>query len=192
LRIVAGEKRGRRLVAPPGRSTRPTSDRVREAIFSMLESLEVIEGASVWDLFAGSGALGIEALSRGAAYVTLVELAPSAVAVARANLANLGYGPDRAQVVCADALSWLSGEHLGEVCREKVDIVLADPPYSWQGWRALLAGLVPFGPLVVMQTGEEVGLPEGWSSLRCKRYGTTVVTLARAVDRMRGPDGGGL
>ena len=76
MRVIAGEKGGRRLLAPPGRATRPTSDRVREAAFSILESQGVLRGARVWDLFAGSGALGIEALSRGAAHATFVDQAP--------------------------------------------------------------------------------------------------------------------
>ena len=75
MRVIAGEKGGRRLLAPPGHGTRPTSDRVREAAFSMLDSLGVLDGARVWDLFAGSGAMGIEALSRGAAHATFVEQA---------------------------------------------------------------------------------------------------------------------
>src|SRR5580658_9848030 len=116
MRVIAGENGGRRLVAPSGRATRPTSDRVREAIFSMLESLMLdssvtgspttLEGAMVWDLFAGSGAMGIEALSRGAAHATFVDQARPAVSAVRANLAALGYGPERASVVSSDVLRW--------------------------------------------------------------------------------------
>jgi 16S rRNA (guanine966-N2)-methyltransferase len=201
MRVIAGEKGGRRLLAPPGRDTRPTSDRVREAAFSMLDSLGVVEGAEVWDLFAGSGAMGIEALSRGASHVTFLEQARGAPSATRANLARLGYGPGRATVVGVDALSWVSsqagaldherraaqttgerfaGEALGAVRQgeRKVDLVMADPPYAWQGWAALLAGLAPFEPLVVAETGEELVLPVGWRALRSKRYGGTVVTLA--------------
>ena len=108
MRVIAGEKGGRRLLAPPGHGTRPTSDRVREAAFSMLDSLGVLDGARVWDLFAGSGAMGIEALSRGAAHATFVEQAKGAVSATRANLAALGYGSSRATVVCADVLSWVA------------------------------------------------------------------------------------
>ena len=108
MRVIAGEKGGRRLLAPPGHGTRPTSDRVREAAFSMLESLGVLDGARVWDLFAGSGAMGIEALSRGAAQATFVDQAYGAVSAIRANLAALGYGRSRATVVCADVLSWVA------------------------------------------------------------------------------------
>ncbi len=189
------------MLVPRGRGTRPTSDRVREAAFSMLDSLGVVEGAEVWDLFAGSGAMGIEALSRGASHVTFVEQARGALSATRANLARLGYGPGRATVVGVDVLGWVSsraaaldsgrrvaetpqgrsaGEALGRV-REgerNVDLVMADPPYAWQGWAALLAGLAAFEPLVLAETGEELVLPEGWQALRSKQYGGTVVTLA--------------
>jgi 16S rRNA (guanine966-N2)-methyltransferase len=146
---------------------------VREGIFSMLGSLGLVAGARVWDLFAGSGALGIEALSRGAAHATLVDNARPAVLVARSNLASLGYGQERAAVVCSEVLAW--------VCDwggDKPDLVLADPPYAWRHWASLLAELAPLAPMVVMQAGEEPALPEGWSVSRSKRYGTTVVTLA--------------
>jgi 16S rRNA (guanine966-N2)-methyltransferase len=207
VRVIAGEKGGRRLVAPAGRGTRPTSDRVREAAFSMLESARALEGARVWDLFAGSGALGIEALSRGAARATFVDQARTAVSAARANLAKLGYGPDRATVVCADALSWAQARGLehswgtpgsgdagapgaagpggpdGGTAVEEVDLVLADPPYVWQEWPALLNELARYSPLVMMETGAEPQLPKDWQALRSKRYGGTLVTLARLRGR---------
>lgn len=184
LRVIAGENGGRRLVAPPGRATRPTSDRVREAAFSMIESLGTLVGTTVWDLFAGSGAMGIEALSRGATHATFVDQARAAVSTTRTNLAALGYGPERAAVVCADVLAWAgvrSGGPVGAVAPEgaKVDLVMADPPYAWQGWGALLARLAPLQPLVLAETGKELALPAGWLALRAKRYGGTVVTLAR-------------
>lgn len=200
------------MLAPPGRGTRPTSDRVREAAFSMLDSLGVVEGAEVWDLFAGSGAMGIEALSRGASRVIFVEQARGALSATRANLARLGYGPGRATVVEVDVLAWVSsqagalhsgrreagtpeersaGEALGAVRQGegKVDLVMADPPYAWQGWAALLAGLAPFEPLVLAETGEELVLPEGWWALRSKRYGGTVVTLASSHEADGAPGG---
>lgn len=183
MRVIAGEMRGRRLLAPPGLATRPTSDRAREGLFSMLDSMGVVSGARVWDLFAGSGALGIEALSRGAAQATLVDRARPAVSAAQANLASLGYGRDRATVVLAEVLEWLGGGRLGE----GADLVLADPPYAWDGLGALLARLVGLAPLVVLQTGGEPALPAGWRSLRSKRYGTTVVTLTCPNE---GPDEG--
>jgi 16S rRNA (guanine966-N2)-methyltransferase len=183
MRVIAGENGGRRLVAPPGRATRPTSDRVREATFSMVESSMLegsitgsaasLQGSTVWDLFAGSGAMGIEALSRGAVHATFVDQARAAVSAVRANLAALGYGPQRAAVVCADVLNWAGPE------QAKIDLVMADPPYAWQGWDVLLARLAPLRPLVLAETGSELALPPGWLALRAKRYGGTVVTLAR-------------
>ncbi|MGH9064864.1 MAG: RsmD family RNA methyltransferase, partial [Acidimicrobiales bacterium] len=109
MRVVGGEARGRRLVAPPGAGTRPTADRVREAMFDMVESLGGVEGAAVADLFAGSGALGVEAISRGAERATFVETDRGALAALRANLAVLGARAQRAQVVRADVLAWLGG-----------------------------------------------------------------------------------
>ena len=187
MRVIAGEKGGRRLLAPPGRATRPTSDRVREAAFSMLESQGVLRGARVWDLFAGSGALGIEALSRGAAHATFVDQARGAVSVAKANLAKLGYGADRAAVVCAEVLKWvhgLEGEPPADPAEGgKVDVVLADPPYAWKSWPGLLTGVASHRPLVLIETGQAPELPAGWHLLRSKRYGGTLVTLTCLDDR---------
>jgi 16S rRNA (guanine966-N2)-methyltransferase len=188
VRVIAGEKRGLRLLAPPGRQTRPTSDRVREAAFSMLESLGELEGATVWDLFAGSGAMGIEALSRGAARSTFVDQSAGAVSATRANLARVGYGPTRATVVRDDVLSWAGARAQAPPAGPRaphqpgVDVVTADPPYAWAGWMALLTSLAPLKPLVLAETGEELDLPEGWGALRSRRYGGTVITLARARD----------
>lgn len=119
MRVVAGIHKGRRLVAPPGRDTRPTSDRVREALFQILGSLE---GERVLDLFAGSGALAIEALSRGAASAVLVERDPRAVAAIRRNLEPLGAD---AEVRRMDALLFLRTYE-----GEPFSLVFVDPPYS--------------------------------------------------------------
>jgi 16S rRNA (guanine966-N2)-methyltransferase len=119
VRVVAGDYKGRRLSAPRGLDVRPTSDRVREALFSILGD---ISGLRVLDLFAGSGALAIEALSRGAASATLVENHRAALDAIRANVAPLE-GAD-AEVVRAEALAWLGGR------RGPYDLVFLDPPYS--------------------------------------------------------------
>jgi 16S rRNA (guanine966-N2)-methyltransferase len=118
VRIVAGEFRGRRLAAPRGVRTRPTADRVREALFSMLGD---VSGARVLDLYAGSGALGIEALSRGAAAAVFVERDPHAVAAIRRNLDALGLAED---VVRQDALRFLAR------AEGTFDLVFCDPPYD--------------------------------------------------------------
>ena len=169
MRVVAGTARGRRLVAPPGRTTRPTGDRVREATFNALHSLGAVEEASVLDLFAGSGALGIEALSRGARHVTFVDREAAAVATVRANLDATGLA-ERATVVRGDAADHAATE---------VDLALLDPPYDLAetAWTDLLAKLR--AGLAVLESRGPVRLPDGWSVLREKRYGTTVVTFAR-------------
>jgi len=128
-RIISGLVGGRRIQTPPGTSTRPTSDRVREALFSRLEHLDVVSHAKVLDLYAGSGALGLEAASRGAASVLLVESDWAAVAVVRENIAELGL---RSVTVVADTVErvLLAGPAAGQGRRDLVDLVLADPPYD--------------------------------------------------------------
>jgi 16S rRNA (guanine(966)-N(2))-methyltransferase RsmD len=121
MRIVSGAWGGRRLQAPPGDATRPTSDRVREALFSILGAR--VAGARVLDLFAGSGALGLEALSRGAATATFVDSAPAAVRAVRANLEALGA---EAEVRRQDAVRFLGGAR-DAAC--PYDLVFLDPPY---------------------------------------------------------------
>jgi 16S rRNA (guanine966-N2)-methyltransferase len=123
MRIVSGQYRGRTLVAPRGGSTRPTSDRVREALFSILGS---VEGLDVLDLFAGSGALGLEALSRGAASATFVDSSPAALVAIRANVAMVD-DPGRVRIVAKDWQAALRGEHAaGRI----FGLCLVDPPYT--------------------------------------------------------------
>ena len=166
MRVVAGVAGGRRLQAPAGRDIRPTSDRVREAIFSSLESMDAVGGASVVDLFCGSGALGIEALSRGAASATFVDEDPTAIAVVRANLAVTGL--DGGEVVRADAVRWLDGD-------AAFDLALVDPPYSFNGWDAVFSRLR--AGVVVAESDRDLEIPPPWRIVRLKRYGGTVVHL---------------
>jgi 16S rRNA (guanine966-N2)-methyltransferase len=173
MRVVAGSAGGRRLAAPPGDRVRPTSDRVREAIFNALGSLGLVDGALVVDLFAGTGALGIEALSRGAHHATFVDADPRSLAVVRANLAATGLA-DRADVVKADALAWVAAE---AARRTPFDLAFADPPYRFDRWPDLLAAL-PAG-WVVVESDRSVDPPSGWGSARERRYGTTVVGFLR-------------
>lgn len=122
MRVIAGSARGRPLKAPPGRAARPTSDRVREAMFSSLAG--DVPGAVVLDLFAGTGALGIEALSRGAAAATFVERDASTIAVLRDNVDRADVG-DRATIVRGDA-----GTFVRATAAEPFSVVLCDPPYD--------------------------------------------------------------
>ncbi|MCB1038433.1 MAG: 16S rRNA (guanine(966)-N(2))-methyltransferase RsmD [Acidimicrobiales bacterium] len=173
LRVVAGDLRGRRFDAPPGTGTRPTSDRVRQATFNALESMGAVHGAVAIDAFAGSGALGIEALSRGAASVTFVDTDPAALEVVRSNVRVLGLGP-RAEVVARTAAVAIEGGG-------PWDLVLLDPPYAHDGWVDLLEAverrLAPEG-VVVIESDREVDLPGGLVGVRTRTYGGTVVRFA--------------
>jgi 16S rRNA (guanine966-N2)-methyltransferase len=166
MRVVAGELGGRRLVAPDGTSTRPTTDRVREAIFNSLGSAGVLEGAIVVDLFAGSGAIGIEALSRGAERCVFVERDRKALRALEENLDALDLH-DRSRVIVADAAT--------AAAALDADIVFADPPYGFDDWSDLLARVM--GDFVVAESGAEIVPPAGWTVLRSKRYGRTRVTF---------------
>jgi 16S rRNA (guanine966-N2)-methyltransferase len=187
-RIIAGAAKGRRLVTPPGPETRPTSDRVREALFSMLEARGAVDGARVLDLFAGSGALGFEAASRGAASVTLVDDARPAVTAARRNadtLRELG----RVEVVQAPALRYLQRPG------PPLDLVLLDPPYALaeDELTELLAALAASGrladdALVVVERGSRSPMPrwpDGLVPERDRRYGETVLWTAVREDAER-------
>lgn len=169
MRVVAGSAKGRRLNAPDGLGVRPTGDRVREAVFDMLGSLDVVEGRRVADLFAGTGALGIEALSRGAAAATFVERDQAALDVIRTNLVVTGLYA-RATVVPGDALDWAA-------TAPRVDVALVDPPYAFDEWPALLAS-ISAGTLVA-ESDRELDLGPRWVALRARRYGGTVVTVAQ-------------
>ena len=170
MRVIAGEFGGRRLRAPEGQETRPTTDRVRESMFNALGSLGAIEGSRVLDLFAGTGALGIEALSRGATEATFVESDPAALRTLAGNIADLGLA-DRATVVRADAL-----QHVSEMSGDRrYDLALADPPYDFESWPELLADLD--ASMVTIESGGAVAVPGGWRVVRERRYGGTLVMI---------------
>ncbi len=175
MRVVSGEFRGRRLVAPAGSVTRPTTDQAREALFNSLASMDVLRDAVVVDLFAGSGALGIEALSRGAARCTFVERDGAALRAIRDNLAALGLA-DRAVVVAADAAGWVRSHP-----QATADVVFADPPYDFDGWEGLLGGLV--ARIVVAETGRPFDAPAGWDVIRSRRYGRTHIAILEPIGR---------
>lgn len=170
MRVISGTVRGRKLVAPAGDATRPTPERVREATFNALGSLGAVAGATVLDLFAGSGALGIEALSRGAAHVTFVDRDRAATRAVEANLATCGLA-DRATVVASDAARFLAGT------TQRWDLALLDPPYAHdhEAWLVLLDALP--ADLAVLESSRAVEPPFGWAVLREKRYGSTHVTI---------------
>jgi 16S rRNA (guanine966-N2)-methyltransferase len=171
MRVIAGEFGGRVLSAPEGLATRPTTEKVRQAVFNSLASAGLLDGSRVADLFAGSGALGIEALSRGASSAVFVERDRSALRALRHNIDALGLA-ERATVVPSDVLAWVPA-------MRNIDVVLVDPPYSFDGWDRLLSLLQV--PVVVAEAGVAVTAPEGWEVTRCRRYGRTWVTVLERV-----------
>lgn len=175
MRVVAGHLRGRRINAPDVPTTRPTTDKVREAMFNALGSLGEIENARVIDLFAGSGAVGIEALSRGAAHCTFVEREKRALSALRANLDHLGL-KSVSTVVEADAASYMAQR--GRSGGDRIDLLIADPPYGFDRWDGLLAGAN--AGLAVLESDREPDPIDGWEVVRAKKYGRTWVTFLRA------------
>jgi 16S rRNA (guanine966-N2)-methyltransferase len=167
MRVISGEFGGRKLVAPDGTTTRPTTDKVRQAVFNSLGSMGVIEGATVADLYAGSGALGIEALSRGAEHCVFVERDRAALKALRENIAALDLGT-RATVHATDVMAWVPA-------MRNVDIAFIDPPYAFDGWDRLLP-LIDVG-MVVAEADDPVAAPDGWEQARSRRYGRTWVTI---------------
>lgn len=170
MRIIAGEWRGRPLIAPPGASTRPTADRVRETLFSMLASrLGSFDDLKVADLFAGSGALGFEALSRGAAQATFVERDSKAVAAIRANAEKFG-ASERVTILSSNVLALPRGGPF--------DLVLADPPYAPGSGSAAAEAVMTAGWLA----------PGGWLSIEsAKREPVVVAGLTIEAERDVGP-----
>jgi 16S rRNA (guanine966-N2)-methyltransferase len=168
MRVIAGTYRGRGLKAPRGESTRPTSDRVREALFSILG--DRVRDARVLDLFAGSGALGLEALSRGAAHADLVERDRRAAAVARANAEALGLGPEEAAVLGMPARRALEDARGRGAA---YDLVFLDPPY------ADAAVLAPSGR-VVSESDRRTPLDLALPVVHERRYGDTLIRIHTA------------
>ena len=149
---------------------RPTSDRVRESIFDILGSRGGVEGLTVVDLFCGSGALGLEALSRGAASATFVDQDPGALEAVRTNLDAVGLGDEPATVVRAALPGWLAGA-------PSFDLALCDPPYTFDQWPELLSVLRV--ETAVLESSAPIALPDGWMVARERRYGGTLVTVAQ-------------
>lgn len=184
MRIIAGKAGGRRFKAPTGQGTRPTTDRVREALFSRLESrLGGLEGLTVLDLFSGSGALGLEALSRGAAHATLVERDRRCAALIKQNALSLGLasGARVLAMAVAPALDLLAREGI------RFGVVLADPPYEQDPGPTLArlgrGDLLSSAALVCLEHGKKQTpplAPPGLEQIANKTYGDSVLTLFRS------------
>ncbi|MFJ6623054.1 16S rRNA (guanine(966)-N(2))-methyltransferase RsmD [Kitasatospora sp. NPDC091335] len=185
-RVIAGAAGGRRLAVPPGRGTRPTSDKAREAMFSTLEALHgTLHGARMLDLFGGSGAVGLEALSRGAAHVLLVEADGQAARVIRENVRTIGLPGAEVQAARAEKVI------AGPPPQSPYDLVFLDPPYAVtdEEIREMLITLRAGGwltedALVTVERstrGGEFGWPEGFEVLRSRRYGEGTLWYGRAA-----------
>jgi 16S rRNA (guanine966-N2)-methyltransferase len=181
-RIIAGSAGGRRIEAPAGQATRPTSDRVREAMFSGLDARGAVRGARVLDLYAGSGALGLEAASRGAADVVLVDSSRAAATAARRNAAALGLSTVR--VVLSSVQAYLAGHAASAAA-----LVLIDPPYVLPEAElgavldALTQGWLAADAVVVVERssrGPEPRWPDGMTRTAVRRYGETTLWYAQA------------
>ena len=182
VRIIGGRWRGTRLQVPDAPGLRPTSDRVRETLFNWL--MPALPGATVLDLFAGSGALGLEAVSRGAARAVLVERAPALAAMLRQHAARLDAG-DRIEVANEDALRWLA-----RAPAAKVDIAFVDPPFAAGLWEATLPALLPHLAAdawlyVESPAGTAPAPPPGW------RLHRELATAQARAALYRGPGAGG-
>jgi 16S rRNA (guanine(966)-N(2))-methyltransferase RsmD len=192
MRVIGGRSRGRRLAAKLPKSVRPTSDRVRESIFDILGSQGGVEGLRVVDLFCGSGALGVEALSRGAAAATFVDLDPDALAAVGQNLEAVGLGDADVSLVRAALPGWLRTTTASALGRgadggHAFDLALCDPPYDFTDWAGLLESLD--AEAVVMESSSPIDVPDLWVVARERRYGGTLVTVAH--QRSDAGDNGG-
>lgn len=181
-RIVAGSAGGRLLRVPPGRAVRPTSDRAREGLFSALQARRLVTGALVLDLWAGSGALGLEALSRGAARALFVERDPRAVAALRANAVATGLAGG-VDVLVGDVAQWLRRPAPG-----RADLAFLDPPYATPAAEVgdalgvLRSGWLADGAVVAVERAsrEAFAWPDGYRALTALRFGDTTLWLAEA------------
>ncbi|MEU0404014.1 16S rRNA (guanine(966)-N(2))-methyltransferase RsmD [Streptomyces sp. NPDC020472] len=184
-RVIAGSAGGRRLAVPPGNGTRPTSDRAREGLFSTWESFQGLAGARVADLYAGSGAVGLEALSRGAAHALLVEADPRAAKTIRDNVRSIGLPGAELRTGKAEQIV------TGPAPADPYDLVFLDPPYAVgdDDLREILLTLRSGGwlsedALVTVERstrGGEFGWPEGFEPLRSRRYGEGTFWYGRAA-----------
>jgi 16S rRNA (guanine(966)-N(2))-methyltransferase RsmD len=186
MRIIAGTKRGMNLFSPPGLDSRPITDRVKEALFNVLQKYDLPAGKMVADLFAGVGSLGLEALSRGASFVTFVEHNPKIVPILKRNIEKAGF-VEQSKVIRADAFRI-------DLEQSRYDLAFVDPPYvdsaQTQAWSPLailltrLADCIKAGGLVIVRTHQETILSQAYGPLKIierRQWGTMAVTILKAV-----------
>ncbi len=188
MRIIAGTKRGMKLLSPPGRDSRPITDRVKESLFSVLQKYDLPAGKTVADLFAGVGSLGLEALSRGATFVTFVEHNPKIVPILERNIEKAGF-VEQSKVIRADAFKL---DLAADTQHRRYDLVFVDPPYinsaQTQAGSLLamlltrLADFVAAGGYAVVRTHQDTTLSQAYGSLKIierRQWGTMAVTILK-------------
>ncbi|MGA2172499.1 MAG: RsmD family RNA methyltransferase [Sedimentisphaerales bacterium] len=194
MRIIAGAKRGMNLFSPPGRDSRPITDRVKQSLFDVLQKYDLPAGKVVADLFAGVGSLGLESLSRGAAFVTFVEHNPKIAPILEKNIAKAGFA-GQSKVVRVDAFKIDMPVDVGQsqsATADKYDLVFVDPPYvdsaSTQAGSPLasllarLAERIASGGFVIVRTHQNTTLSQSYGSLKIierRQWGTMAVTILR-------------
>lgn len=185
MRIISGECGGRKLFSLDGRDTRPTADKVKESLFNILAPY-IGGGEAALDLFAGSGALGLECLSRGAGSAVFVEKSKSAAQIVKKNVSALGY-EGKSRVVLSDFEKYLAQ------CREQFDFIFIDPPYASGFYNSALKlirerRLLKAGGLVILEYGSEAGMPDisGYSVIKVKNYGTSTITILKDEEDTNG------
>lgn len=175
MRVIGGELKGRPIEVPrKSRGLRPTTGLVREAIFDLLESRAAVRGAKVVDLFAGTGAIGIEAASRGANEVTFVERDRELAASIRRTVSRLQIDPARVRIIEQDVRTFVASPH-------EFTVAFLDPPYEFEGVHELL-GLLEAG-VVVVEAAVPTNVPAGWELVKRRRYGGTLVEVLEKIDQ---------
>ncbi|MCL5047365.1 MAG: 16S rRNA (guanine(966)-N(2))-methyltransferase RsmD [Firmicutes bacterium] len=178
IRVIGGEYGRRRLLVPKSVAVRPTSDRTREAIFNILASRIDLVGKKVLDLFAGSGALGIEAISRGATEAVFVDSSHDSLVTIKQNVESLGCRETAVtRVIKSDVVSYLTNSD------EVFDVAFCDPPYKFLAWSQVLNAL--HSHLAVLESDREVIPTKKWETLKTYSYGISVVTVVRQSDQSK-------
>ncbi len=177
IRIIAGEAKGRKIKVPTEADTRPTTDRAREAIFNSIYQLdEAPKDCRVLDLFAGSGALGIEALSRGANHATFVDHSKDAIKTVHSNLNGLGFR-EKAELVRFDALKYLKTPDLN--IADSFDIIFLDPPFALPNWQELLE-LVVGANVIVIGASHEIEVDGSkWETIKAAKHASTYIKVCK-------------
>lgn len=178
MRIISGKHRGRKLLDFEGMNIRPTTDRVKESMFNLIQ--DYIADSAVLDAFCGSGALALEAMSRGAAYAVCTDKDKVSVDIITKNIQTLGYG-DSCKVLNTDVMSYL------DKCTERFDIIFLDPPYN-KGFiepvldKIVKNGIMAVGGIIVLESDDTdfCGEPEGLECIKQRKYGRTYITVYKA------------